>query len=229
MLAIGRALREHTALAERKVVVLRALAAKNTRASVMAAIRDAADLATLEELYAPFKSAKASSLADTARAAGHEPLADKVWESPSLPDAAIPADAARLPPKTCSRNLDRGFLARRGELLEQYLQQALARADVHANVDVAAFAGYHAEPRYPTGSFVAKSMTTMKRRTVGAAGCLSPRWGGCRRARRHSRNSRRVCSTGLRLRRPPAALAGSTGWQTWPPCRTSAAVGTRFF
>ena len=81
VIAVRRALHEHTVLEERREAILRALAKKDdgVGASLLAAVRAAADLAELEDLYAPHKAARATSLAEKARASGLGGTADNVW------------------------------------------------------------------------------------------------------------------------------------------------------
>ena len=78
VVAVAKALQEHTNLEERRKTILEALEAKDARKSLLNAVRDAADLTTLEDLYAPFKQQQ-TTLADRAREEGHGPLAERIW------------------------------------------------------------------------------------------------------------------------------------------------------
>ena len=94
VLTVARAMKEQAALTERKAVVLRTLESKGARAGLLAAVRDCADLDTLEELYAPYKAARSTSLAEQARSRGLDPIAERVW-SAKLRDADVPKGTER--------------------------------------------------------------------------------------------------------------------------------------
>ena len=88
VLAVRKALGEHDALEDRRGVVLKALEKKGVGEALLSAVRVAADIAELEDLYAPHKT-KANSLADEARAKGLGPLADRVWADSNAPNEVL--------------------------------------------------------------------------------------------------------------------------------------------
>lgn len=84
VLAVLRAVESVRALDDRRKTVLKQVEKYEppVSSSVVAAIKDAGDMETLEDLYLPYKPAAPKGHAAKAREAGFGPLADDVWLRP---------------------------------------------------------------------------------------------------------------------------------------------------
>ena len=93
-----RALKAQAELEARREVVLRQLDKASTTppSELLAAVRAAPDLVTLEDLYLPYKPSKSGSLADAARELGLGPVAERIWAGTELSDGMISAELCGL-------------------------------------------------------------------------------------------------------------------------------------
>ncbi len=93
-----RALKAQAELDARREVVLRQLDKASTAPppDLLAAVRAAPDLVTLEDLYLPYKPSKSGSLADAARELGLGPPAERIWAGTELSDEMISAELRGL-------------------------------------------------------------------------------------------------------------------------------------
>ena len=88
VLSIKRMMSDNEAIEARREAIVRALEKKgDTPTGVFKLLRAASSLTELEDVYAPHKAGRTTTLADKARAEGHA-LAESIW-SGSVPDGAL--------------------------------------------------------------------------------------------------------------------------------------------